>query len=124
MLHGSSSTATIDLIERSADDVLLPLTGATLRSALAIPAVVQGVELNGEGLAFSCAKESEDGQWLVLRCVNLLDEPRAGSWRLATPVTEAHIARLDETILQAASVAGGSVSFVAGPRSVVTLLVR
>jgi alpha-mannosidase len=124
MLHGKSSAATIDQIERAADDILLPLMGATLRSALTIPAAVQGIELNGEGLAFSCAKESEDGEWLVLRCVNLLDEPRTGSWRVGFPILAAHLARLDETILEPAQTAGESVRFRAAPRAVVTILVR
>ena len=124
MLHGASSGETIDQIERSADDILLPLTGATLRSALSIPESVHGVELTGEGLSFSCAKDSEDGQWLVLRCVNLLDEPRNGSWRFGAAIKEAHIARLDETILAPAHAAGATVSFLAGPRAVVTVLVR
>ena len=124
MLHGARTAATTDAIERAADDILLPLTGATLRSALRNPGAIQGIALDGEGLAFSCAKESEDGQWLVLRCVNLLDEARAGSWRLGAPIREAHVARLDETVVEAAPVSDGCVSFVAGPRAVVTVLVR
>jgi mannosylglycerate hydrolase len=124
MLHGARSAATIDSIERVADDILLPLTGATLRSALTVPGAFEGISLEGEGLAFACAKESEDGQWLVLRCVNLLDEQRAGSWRLGVPVREAHIARLDETGISPAAVDGDRVSFEARPRAVVTVLVR
>src|ERR1019366_3388944 len=66
ILHGARNAATVDLIERAADDILLPLTGATLRSALRNPGALQGIALDGEGLSFSCAKESEDGQWLLL----------------------------------------------------------
>lgn len=124
LLHGGRSAATVDAIERAADDVLLPLTGGTLRSALRNPGAVHGIALEGEGLAFSCAKESEDGQWLVLRCINLLGEPRAGAWRLGVPVREAHVARLDETIGEAAPTDGDRVSFTAAPRATVTLLVR
>jgi alpha-mannosidase len=124
MLHGASSAAMVDAIERAADDILLPLHGGTLRSALRGAVAVQGIALDGEGLAFSCAKESEDGQWLVLRCVNLLDEARAGSWHVGAPITHAHIARLDETILEPAQTAGETVNFLAGPRAVVTILVR
>jgi mannosylglycerate hydrolase len=124
MLHGPRSASTIDAVERAADDVLLPLTGATLRSALGKPAAVQGIALGGDGLAFSGAKESEDGRWLVLRCVNLLDEPRAGSWRLGADIREAHLARLDETAIEPAPLDGESVRFLAGPRAVVTMLVR
>ena len=124
MLHGARDAATIDAIERCADDVLLPLTGATLRSALSHPGIIAGIALDGEGLAFSSAKESEDGQWLALRCVNLLDEARDGSWTLGAPIAEAHLARLDETIMAPAQAAGGTVNFLAGPRAVTTILVR
>jgi hypothetical protein len=112
------------LIERAADDILLPLTGATLRSALRNPGALQGIALDGRGLSFSCAKESEDGQWLVLRCVNLLDEARTGSWRLGAPIREAKIARLDETVIGAAQADGETVNFLAAPRAVVTILVK
>lgn len=124
MQHGTRTAATIDAIERAADDILLPLTGATLRSALNNPGAIHGIALEGEGLAFSSAKESEDGQWLVLRCVNLLDEARTGAWRLGTPVAEARLARLDETLVEAADAAGETVNFLAAPRAVVTILVR
>ncbi len=124
MLHGPRSAHTIDAIERAADDILLPLAGGTLRSAIEKPGAVQGIALAGEGLMFSGAKESEDGQWLVLRCVNLLDEPREGSWRLGSPIREAQIARLDETAIEPAQLTGGSVHFLAAPRAAVTILVR
>jgi mannosylglycerate hydrolase len=124
MLHGARSAHCIDTIERAADDILVPLTGVTLRSAIGKPASVQGIALAGEGLAFSSAKESEDGQWLVLRCVNILDEPREGSWQLGVPVREAQIARLDETGMEPAQRDGGSVRFRAAPRAVVTILIR
>lgn len=124
MLHGACSATTVDAIERAADDILLPLTGATLRSALSRPGAVQGIALDGAGLAFSCAKESEDGEWLVLRCVNLLEEARAGAWRLGAPIRDARLARLDETAVSPAIVEGDRVTFDAPPRGVVTLLVR
>jgi mannosylglycerate hydrolase len=127
MLHDVRSPATLDAIEHAADDILLPLTGATLRSALHNPGAIRGIELEGEGLAFSSAKTSEDGSWLVLRCVNLLDEMRAGSWRLGaagTAIREARFARLDETITESAPFSDNVVTFAAPPRAVVTILVR
>jgi alpha-mannosidase len=124
MLHGPRSASTIDAIERAADDILIPLTGGTLRSALGKPGAVQGIALAGEGLAFSSAKESEDGQWLMVRCVNLLDEPREGSWRFGSPIREAQLARLDEHAVEPAELDGESVRFLAAPRAVVTILVR
>ena len=122
--HGPRNSGTIDLIERTADDVLLPLTGTTLRSAIADYPATAGLELEGRGLAFSSAKESEDGEWLVLRCVNLTDDTVSGRWSLPFVPREARLARLDETPLGDAPISGRAVAFAAGACAVVTLLVR
>jgi hypothetical protein len=122
--HGPRTAATIDTIERTADDVLLPLTGDSLRSALAVPAPVVGIELIGTALGFSACTESEDGEWLVLRCTNLSDAEAAGAWRLPWRPHEARRARLDETIIGRLETHGAEVPFRAGPREVVTILVR
>ena len=124
LLHGPRSPDTVDEIEHVADDVLLPLTGGTLRSALRVPGPMIGVALEGEGLALSAIKESEDGEWMVLRCVNLLDEARTGTWRVGRLLTESRLARLDETPLEALEARGDAVTFHARPREVVTVLVR
>jgi hypothetical protein len=124
MLHGPRLPATIDAIERAADDVLHPLAGSTLRSALRVPGPVRGVELVGPGLAFSALKESEDGEWLVLRCINLRDEPTAGEWRLPFAAAQARLARLDETPISDLACRDGVVAFGVRPRDVVTVLVR
>jgi 2-O-(6-phospho-alpha-D-mannosyl)-D-glycerate hydrolase len=122
--NGPRTTATIDAIERAADDVLLPLTGSTLRSALKIPQPTSGFELEGEALAFSAVKDSDDGEWVVLRTVNLSDEPRGGAWRLGFAVMQARRSRLDETPGDPMEVRDGRVPFTAGPREIVTVLVR
>jgi len=122
--HGPRSSDTIDLIERTADDVLLPLTGTTLRSAIAHYPATAGLELEGRGLAFSSAKESEEGEWLVLRCVNLTDDTVPGRWSLPFLPREAHLARLDEIPLGEARLVGQTLEFSAAARAVVTLLVR
>lgn len=126
LLHGPRSAAVIDDIERVADDVLFPLTGETLRSAVHTPEPTAGVELHGEGLAFSCMKESEDGDALVLRCVNLLDKRAKGEWRLAgnRQIAEAHRARLDETPTEPLDHSPSAVRFTAAAREIVTILVR
>ncbi|HKN67022.1 MAG TPA: glycosyl hydrolase-related protein, partial [Gemmatimonadaceae bacterium] len=124
LLHGGRDADTIDLIERSADDALLPLEGRTLRSALKIPEAFTGAELEGKGLAFSALKESEDGEWIVARCVNLLDVPVDGRWRFGLPIREARLARLNETLLEALAPEGQTVRFKALPRAVVTILIR
>jgi alpha-mannosidase len=124
MLHGPRVASTIDAIERAADDVLSPLIGTTLRSAIHLPAPVHGVELHGIGLAYSALKESEDGEWLVLRCVNLREEPVDAWWRLPFDVVDARLARLDETIVEHVAASGRQVTFRAPPRGIVTILVR
>jgi alpha-mannosidase len=123
-LHGPRDAATSAAIERVADDVLCPPVGFTLRAALAVPAPVRGVELVGRGVTFSAMKESDDGQWLVLRCINVTDEPVDGSWTLPFDVRDARASRLDERPLEELSSTGRSVSFHARARDVVTILVR
>jgi len=122
--HELRTPGSIDLIERTADDVLLPLTGTTLRSAVADYPPTGGLELEGRGLAFSAAKESEDGEWLVLRCVNLTDETVAGRWLLPFAAREARLARLDETPVSELAISGRLLEFSVPPRAVVTHLVR
>ena len=124
MLHGSRNDDTIDAIERTADDVLNPLVGTTLRSAIEVPAPVDGIRLVGQGLAFSTIKESADGAWIVLRCVNLLDRDVVGEWHLPFDVPDAHLARLDETLIGGAEVAANQVRFTAAPYAIITVLVR
>jgi hypothetical protein len=124
LLHGPRAPETIDEIERTADDVLYPLAGETLRSALRMPTPKHGLALEGQGLAFCCAKESEDGEWIVLRCLNLLDQEVTGSWKLGRPLRDAQLARLDETPTAKAILVGDTVTFTAAPRAVVTILIR
>lgn len=124
MLHGPRLAPTLDLIERTADDVLLPLVGSTLRSALHAPEPLHGAELEGQGLAFSTLKESEAGDWTVARCVNVTDDPRQGRWRFGFEVSEAWLGRLDETPVTELPVTGSSVTFDAPARGIVTILVR
>lgn len=124
MMHGARSAATIDAIERAAEDLLLPIVGRTRRSTLALPPDVRGPALHGEGLACSAITSSDDGEWLVLRCVNLLEAPVSGRWELPFAPREAQFARLDETPLQPAPVDGNGIPFACGPRAVTTVLVR
>lgn len=125
MPHGERTSATIDAIERAADDVLLPLVGDTLRAAFEVPSPTTGIELSGQGLAFSSCKPSEDGEWMALRCINLTDDTIAGSWRVNSSIREAREARLDETPgAELPTSLDGEVGFEAHPHAIVTLLVR
>jgi alpha-mannosidase len=93
--HGGEDDAIVE-IERAADDVLLPVRGSTLRSATRSLDPVAGLTLEGDALRFLACKPSEDGEWTVLRCVNVTSQPARGSWRCSWPVREARSARLDE----------------------------
>jgi hypothetical protein len=123
-LHGGDTPEQRHVIESMADDVLLPLTGRTLRSNLREPHSAGGLQLTGEGLAFSAAMPAREAGWIVLRCVNRRDAEIRGSWHAARPIAEATLARLDETPLSAIPVEGEVVRFTAPPHAVVTVLVR
>ena len=70
-------------------------------------------------------KPAETGRGIVLRCYNARATPVSGAWRLPFPVRSAQLARLDETPLAPLEVtAEGRVPFEAGPRAVVTVLLR
>jgi alpha-mannosidase len=111
------------LVDRLADDVLQPLRGETWRTAISPPRAVEGVELSGDGLAATTIKDSEDGEWVVLRCVNLHDAARTGTWSVPG-VSDAMRTRLDETELEPVPVQDGRITFAAPPRAIVTILVR
>ena len=122
--HGPDSPEQRHAVEQIADDVLLPLTGRTLRSNLGAPTIAGGLELEGEGLAFSAAMPARESGWIVLRCVNRLDREVRGRWHARRPIAEAKLARLDETIVEPVEADGDFVAFVAPPHAIVTLLVR
>jgi hypothetical protein len=124
LLHGARDNDSIDQIERAADDALLPLEGRTIRASGKVSFGALGVELRGTGLAFSSLKESEDTEWFVARCVNLVDTAVAGSWRFGVPVREAYLARLDETPGARLPITADSISFHVPPRGTSTILVR
>jgi alpha-mannosidase len=123
-LHGGDTPAARDHIERLADDVLLPIVGETLRSNLDDPHEAGGLELEGDGLAFSAAAPAQREGWVALRCVNRRSEPVGGLWRLRRPTSEAVRARLDETPLSTLNVENGEVRFEAAPGELVTVLIR
>jgi len=122
--HGPDSPAQRHEVDCLADDVLLPLTGRTLRSNLTGPVIAGGLVLEGEGLAFSAAMPARESGWIVLRCVNRFDSEVRGRWRARGSIAEARLARLDETPLEDIQVQGDAVPFTAPPHAIVTVLVR
>jgi hypothetical protein len=123
-LHGPRTPERDDELERMADDVLLPLIGDTLRSNLLEPLTAGGLELAGDGLAFSAACPAREEGWVVLRCVNRRDVEVAGAWRTGRAVAEAALARLDETPLAPLVVGDRVIEFDAPPQALVTVLAR
>ncbi len=121
---GPDSAGVRDEIERLADDILLPLAGATLRSNLLSPQRAAGLDLQGDGLAFSAAMPARRAGWIVLRCVNRRDTPVQGAWILGASVCEAMTARLDETPIEDAHVADRTITFTSAPRAIVTIVAR
>ena len=122
--HGSAPNVFAD-IERAADDVLFPLRGTTLRSAVRPLEAVAGLSLHSDGLRFLACKPSEDGEWTVLRCVNLTLYSVTGSWHCGWSIREAHRARLDERVGDTLPVRDGSrVTIAVPPRAISTILVR
>ena len=122
----ASTPAEWDELERLAEEFHAPLGSLMLPYGTDVPELVEGPALTGDGLALKAVKPSEDGTALVLRCVNLTDEPVSGSWRLPFEIDRAHRSRLDETPLREVPVPeeGDRIAFDAGPREVVTLLVE
>src|SRR6185437_95637 len=89
VLAHATGDAAVDLVERVADDVLLPLEGGTLRSLVTVPDDMIGIALEGDGLVCSSIKQAESGTDIVLRCVNRRRHEVPGSWRLGFPVAVA-----------------------------------
>ncbi|MDQ4080116.1 MAG: hypothetical protein M3125_05100, partial [Gemmatimonadota bacterium] len=96
----------------------------TLRSAVATPTTVSGLSLEGKGLRFLACKPSDDGRWIVLRCVNSTSRGVSGAWRCGWSAREARRSRLDERPGEPLSVRDGRVELTAQPGEVVTVLVR
>ena len=123
-LVAGDSPEVMEEIERLAEDELLPIVGETLRSNLLAPQRGGGLELFGNGLAFSAAAPAQREGWVVLRCVNRRDAGASGEWRIVRDVAEAHRARLDESLLGPLEVQKNAVRFTAAPREIVTIVVR
>jgi alpha-mannosidase len=130
--HGTRNEATIALVERTADDVLLPLQGTTLRSALTLPVPTMGVELElqdeAEGVAglvaFAACKPAEEGEGILLRCFNLAGRSIRARWRLGVPISEALLVRLDETPIAALETDGSTIAFESAPNGVTSIIAR
>ncbi len=111
-------------LEAASDDVLLSIRGETWRGVAQPHMPFAGMSLEGDGLVCSAIKQSEDGAWLVLRCINQRADAVRGTWLLPCAATEIRHSRLDEAPGTPIPLTGDRISFEAGPHAIVTLLVR
>ena len=112
------------LLENAADDLLMPVSGETWRGVGTPLGHFEGLTLAGDGLSFSAAKRSDDGEWLVLRCLNQRAVFAKGAWHLPRAAREVRVSRLDEFPGAVLVASGAIIPFVAAPHAIVTLLVR
>jgi alpha-mannosidase len=124
MLHGPSALDDHDEIEAAAEAFLAAPWAVMRRALLHLPEPVAGPALSGDALVFSAMKPAEDGGGIMLRCFNARARPIDGAWRVPWTVRSADLCRLDETPLERLQVTDGLVRFAAGPRAVVSALLR
>lgn len=120
--HGGDTAETRTEIVAFAEDALLPLTGSTQRDLIGAPPPIDGVALEGAGLTFSALKESDDGNYVVLRCVNVTDVEVRGAWILPRAPASAHVSRLDETPIAPLEAKGNRVPIIVPPLGIHTVL--
>jgi alpha-mannosidase len=111
-------------LQESWENLFVRLTPFWVRDWNGTAAVPGGVELDGDGLAFSAFVPARSREGVVLRCFNLRDRVVEGRARFGFPVSQVERVRADETVLEKLDPAGDEVRFRAGPREVVSLLVR
>jgi mannosylglycerate hydrolase len=121
--HGADTAEQRARIVEIVDDVLLPITGVTQRDALRVPAPLHGFALEGEGLALSTIKESDDGRYIVLRCLNVTDAAVHGAWRVPRAQVSAWQGRLDETPRERLPSEGGYVPIAVAACGIHTTLI-
>ena len=122
----SDPAAALPLVEAAADDVLHPLRATTLRSALRLPPPTEGPSLDGEGLVVSAVKPADDGDGMVLRCVNVRDRHVEGRWVVPGGLAAAWRSELDERRGEPARLSheGTVLDLAVPPRALVTVRVR
>lgn len=111
---------------RTADAVLLPLTGETWRDLdqARTATLLAGPELQGAGLEVSAITMAQRSDGIILRAVNLTTEAVAGHWMLPHDGPwMIRRCRLDETPLEDARCCGARVDVRFAPREIVSILV-
>jgi alpha-mannosidase len=122
---GAPPESAVGSLEAAWEDLFLPVEGTWIREALAeTHPRLEGIELEGPGLVATALKVSEDGETLIVRCVNVeSDRSVVGRWRFPRPIHRAERVRADESpgVELPLGEDSQSVSFEAGPVEIVTL---
>jgi alpha-mannosidase len=107
------------------EDAFVPPRAIWLRQATPLTPPAIDLELEGDGLVFSCLKPEEgDGGRIVFRCYNATGDPVEGRLLTDSPLESVERTRADERegrplVLEDG---GAAVRFLAGPHEIVTLL--
>jgi alpha-mannosidase len=110
---------------RSWEDLFLPIRATWFRDWNGREHLGAGVQLDGEGLALSAIMPARQGRGIVVRCLNLLNQPSDGRLHFGFPVSSAERIRADETLIAdlTAALTGSSLAFTAQPGELVSLRV-
>jgi mannosylglycerate hydrolase len=109
------------------ESVFTPIRALWIRDAMGLAPSRATITLEGTGLVCSAVKPGQgSGGDLVLRCYNPDDTAAAGAWRFGDAVRSAWRTRLDEgePVPLVLEDGGRVVRFTAGPREIVTVVVR
>ncbi|MDH3251508.1 MAG: hypothetical protein OEM41_01885, partial [Ignavibacteria bacterium] len=124
--HGGDGTDWVERVNEEAERFHLPLFPVRRKNPGDLPLQGSYLSLSPDGLVFSACKIAEDGTDLIVRVYNPKKASLTGTIGCAVfGIREAHLARLDETILTRLEVRnGGTVQFDAPPSSIITLRIR
>ena len=107
------------------EDAFLPPATLWIREAEPLAPSRACVELDGDGLVLSAVKPAESGEGMIVRCCNVTDEEREGTWWITPVPVSAWRVRADERMPRPVpvDVSTGALRFQAAPREIVTFLV-
>jgi 2-O-(6-phospho-alpha-D-mannosyl)-D-glycerate hydrolase len=110
-------------LERCVEAFHAPLAGQMLRANLHPHPHAEGPTLEGAGLVLKSVKQADDGDGIILRCVNVTNHPVRGAWVWPGPLRDAVRVALGESPDESRQChrTGSRIEFDAAPREVVTL---
>jgi alpha-mannosidase len=90
-----------------------------------LPGAASFIDVTGDGFELTAVKQSESDEALIVRGVNLIDQPVEVALQALLPIREASRVRLDETTVEPLAVeAHRRVRLAARPHEIVTLRLR